>query len=173
MRIRTGGCRAFNVNKLSVELLSDLRYNRRSGIFTWKRGQLRGERAGSIATKGYRQIGIAGRYYMAHRLAWLAVYGCPPSRQIDHINGKPDDNRIANLRDVPGSWNIQNRREALRNNKSSGVLGVHRWGKNWVAHIRVGGKDGKLMNVGCFDTIAKASQAYMAAKRRLHPGSTL
>ena len=46
---------------------------------------------------GYRTVAIRGNKYLAHRIIWLMVHGSMPSGQIKHINGKRDDNRIANL----------------------------------------------------------------------------
>ena len=55
--------------------------------------------AGSVHSTGYVRIGIDGRKYTSHRLAWLYVHGVWPSDQIDHINRNRSDNRIANLRE--------------------------------------------------------------------------
>jgi hypothetical protein len=87
-------------------------YDKDTGIFTrrhfGKRSKLAG-RVGNIKTNGYLEVGIGGKKYLLHRLAWLYTYGLWPLFHIDHINGIKTDNRIANLRDVTHTVNMQNR----------------------------------------------------------------
>jgi len=122
------------------ELLS---YDPDSGKFTWKisRG---GVRAGSVADSlnslGYIRIGVDGKTYKAHRLAWLYTYGYDPEHGIDHKNGIRNDNRISNLREVSQVCNMQNTK--VSSNNTSGFPGVS-WQKQrqkWVAQIMVQGK---------------------------------
>ena len=78
-----------------------LNYDPDMGAFTWRqgRGPVRaGGVAGCLTRKGYRRIQIDGQNYMAHRLAWLYMYGSWPPEQIDHINEIKSDNRLDNLR---------------------------------------------------------------------------
>lgn len=117
---------------------------------------------------GYRKIRIDGHQFLAHRLAWVYVYGVWPA-EIDHVNGNRSDNRIANLRSVSHRDNQQNMR-LPRSNNSSGYLGVHFDRGRWVAQIR---SEGMRHRLGRFDTAEEASDAYLAAKRRLHPFSTI
>lgn len=56
----------------------------------------------------YFTMGFQGRRYLAHRVIWALHYGSEPTGIIDHINGKPWDNRIENLRDVDHSRNRMN-----------------------------------------------------------------
>ena len=131
-----------------------------------------GEVAGFVDVHGYRIIGIKGRYYKAHRLIWLHVYGVWPNKQIDHINGIRDDNRLHNLRDVEHSINMQNQKRAQSDNRSSGLLGAH-WHNSqqaWHARIQVN-KRSKFL--GAFATPEEAHAAYLEAKRRLHEGCTI
>jgi len=144
-------------------------YDPSSGAFTWlaRRSQrvLAGSVAGSICCLGYRTIGIEGRCYKAHRLAWLITYGKWPSGHLDHINGDRADNRIANLRMATVAGNMQNRGKMPSN--KSGFKGV--WfrlqRKRWVASISV---DGRQRHLGTFHTPEQASAAYAEAARRLH-----
>jgi hypothetical protein len=66
------------------------------------------------------------------------MHGYFPENFIDHINGKRDDNRIKNLREVSFRCNIRNSK--VRNTNTSGVTGVtfDRDLKKWRASISVG-----------------------------------
>lgn len=148
-------------------------YDKDTGLFTWKHGQAGGAKVGTSDPDGYRLLRFQGRNHFQHRLAWLWVYGAWPSGQIDHINGEKSDNRLANLRDVSGRINNQNRKSALSRN-ISGYLGVsfHRWAKTkpWAAGISA---DGVRYNLGRFDTPEEAHAKYIEAKRVLHEGCTI
>lgn len=118
---------------------SVLHYNPDTGVFTWLQKMSNNVAAGSVAGTihhaGYRVIGICGKTYGAHRLAFLYVEGSLPSHEVDHINGVRDDNRWSNLRAVTVMENRRNAKQQSRN--KSGVCGVH-WYKQtsrWQAQI--------------------------------------
>lgn len=161
--------------RLTVERVRELLdYDPETGLLTWRcqRGpRIAGDHAGGICPLGYIQIMVDGHNYRAHRLAWLLTHGTWPTKFIDHLNGIRDDNRLENLRDAPRFINQQNMRSA-RSDNSTGVLGVS-WdsrAKNFRAQIRVSGKH---TYIGGYSTPEEAHQAYLEAKRRLHPGNTL
>lgn len=149
------------------ELLS---YDGLTGQFLYRAGRS-GVRnlakpAGSINAKGYRVLHIDGREYRAHRMAWLYVHGVHPTGEIDHRNGMTDDNRIANLRDVPTRVNAENRSRAQGYSKT-GLLGVRVTpGGRYQAQIWAQGTQHYL---GVFDTQEEAHAAYLTAKRLIHP----
>jgi len=145
-----------------------LNYDPETGVFTHK--TTRGSRAypGSVAGRinswGYRQIGVDGRYHMAHRLAWLYMYDEWPDKQIDHINGDPDDNRLANLRLVTQKQNMENQK--LHANNSSGHRGVA-WNKSngkWVAYVN---HFGKRLYLGTFSEISDAASTVKRVRDQL------
>ena len=146
-----------------------LNYEPESGLFTWRGGSKSGLAAGSQMKRGYCRIGVMGRKYFAHRLAWLHFYGAWPKNQIDHIDGCRNNNRIDNLRDVTREMNCQNQRKPQRSN-THGYLGVTRIGNKWASFLWL---NGKPFRVGVFDSPDIAHQAYVVAKRQLHPGCTL
>jgi hypothetical protein len=161
----------------SIDVIARIRslldYDRETGTFRWtaitsNRVKI-GADAGWINSNGYRMIRVDGHQYMAHRLAWLIVHGRFPVGDIDHINGIRTDNRIANLREATRSLNMQNLRRA-RADSTTGVIGVRRMLKKWQAEIQV---NHRKIYLGTFDSIDDARTAYLAAKRRLHPGNTL
>lgn len=157
-----------------AELKSRLDYNPDTGEFHWKIKPSKrfpaGMKAGSNVN-GYIRIHMNSKLYGAHRLAWLYVHGEHPEHQIDHINGNPSDNRIANLRKATQFENAQNIRRPQKNN-SHGNLGIsydpHK--KLWRARI---GINGKRKYIGRFKSQEDAAQAYINAKRELHLFNTL
>lgn len=143
-----------------------LKYEPETGFFTWiasPANRVRtGSRAGSKSASGYRYIYVKGKAYSEHRLAWLYTQGCWPAGHIDHKNRILDDNRLENLREATRSQNQANR-VAARNSKS-GVKGVHRHGRKWVAHIQ---RDHTQVYLGTFETSGEASAAYQSAAHSL------
>jgi hypothetical protein len=114
---------------------------------------------------GYWGIGIEGRSYAAHRLAWLYVTGEWPKDQIDHINCTRADNRFSNLREATNAENSKNSK--ISKNNTSGFKGVS-WdqrNKKFIASIGVGGK---LLYLGRFRDPRAASQAYREAAEKHH-----
>ena len=116
--------------------------------------------AGWITADGRRQIMFKGKHYKAHRLIFLYEYGRLPDNDIDHINGKPLDNRIENLRDVTTQENNKNKRK--QSNNTSGHMGVswHKGVEKWQAQIQV---DGVVMYLGYFNVLEDAVAARQAA----------
>jgi hypothetical protein len=155
------------------QILAVLKYDRSAGRFFWRAGARCGQRAGAVATKGYRQIKIAGRSYMEHRLAFVIVHGRAPAALVDHRNHRKADNRARNLRDYTRSQNGQHRRAKSRNR--AGLLGVYKVHRPnavrpYRALIRV---EGKLRHLGVFKSARAAQAAYIAAKRIHHPAGEL
>ncbi|WP_428700722.1 HNH endonuclease [Stenotrophomonas indicatrix] len=133
-------------------------------------GRCAGTVVGTRRDDGYLDVGVAGRTVLAHRLAWLLITQEEPPVEIDHINGRKDDNRFKNLRGASRAENNQNRLVPHANNRT-GRLGVYRnRAGRFVARIRV---DGRLQHIGVYATPDEASDAYLSAKRQLHRGNTL
>lgn len=151
------------------ELKRCLSYDPETGVFTWAfraRNSIKiGDVAGSMSRSGYQYIGINGKRYLAHRLAWLYVQGVWPENDVDHINRIKTDNRIANLRDATKSQNLGNSKTSRKN--TSGVKGVcwHRHIRKWQATIHMHGKNRHL---GYFATREAAAEAYRAAAENHH-----
>lgn len=158
------------------EARASVHYDPETGIFyyTARRSNAtrKDARAGTAQTEGHIKVYVGDRQYLAHRLAFLLMNGSWPKYVVDHIDGNPANNRWTNLRDVPQKTNVYNIKDTPRHNKHSKLLGAH-WcaqGKLWKSSIQV---DGKVVRLGVFKTAEEASAAYLAAKRRLHPGFML
>lgn len=157
-------------NKMQIDkkdLLSLLKYDKDNGIFTWKHRnalmfshcgnpervcnswntQNANKIAGCITkttTNKYILIKISlngnNKKYLAHRLAWLYIYGDFPNGDIDHVDGNGLNNCIYNLRIVDSAINHQNQKLICTN--TSGFCGVyfHEKTSKWYVQIVVNGK---------------------------------
>ena len=136
-----------------------LHYDKETGVFTRKTkvGKYElGSISGATHNKGYIQITVDDKNYLAHRLAWMYVFGKFPKKQIDHINRVKTDNSIKNLRDVDASTNQHN--IGVRSHNSSGITGVV-WNsrrQKWVAQIIY---RNKRYYIGTFKDVALAKIA--------------
>lgn len=143
-----------------------LDYDPVTGILTWKVYRnpraLEHQVAGYLGNQGYLMIGLLGKNYQAHRLAWLLHYGHWPVEQLDHINHVRTDNRICNLREVTQSANLKNKSKSKAN--SSNHTGVYKTAVgNWIARICV---DRRQINLGTFKSLEEAVAARQAANKQ-------
>lgn len=147
-----------------AQLRATLSYDEETGLFTRtvsSGGAKAGDVCGCQNVGGYIQVSVRGRLYLAHRLAWLYIYGVWPPFHTDHVNGDKTDNRIANLRLATSAQNCAN--TGPSRNNTSGVKGVY-WSKirkKWVAQIGVGGR---TINLGGFASLDEAQSARLAAE---------
>jgi HNH endonuclease len=151
---------------LTAEQLRELLdYDPDTGAFTWRVNTLKrdkGDTAGCpYGSLGYTKVTIGNQGYLAHRLAWLHVHGHWPKQNLDHKNGVPSDNRIANLRECDQSQNSANM--LIRPNNTSGHRGVmwNNRSRKWQAHITYRGKHKVL---GSFDTAERAAEVAKKAR---------
>ena len=147
---------------VSQEILQSLlNYDPVTGNFTRKNGS----KAGSLnKSDGYIYIRL-GKYgrFVAHRLAWVYMYGSIDQNEIDHINCIRHDNSIDNLRLVNRIQNANN--QGGRSDNTSGYTGVqwHTKDKAYRAFITM---NGKYTHLGNFKTLDEAITARTDAKRR-------
>ena len=159
----------------SKEILSTLlKYDPETGKLFWlaRSGSERVEYMWNVAhagkeaftyksPDGYLHGRICDIGARAHRVIWKMVHGDEPA-EIDHINGKRDDNTLSNLRRVTATENRRN--SCVRHDNVTGTPGVY-WEENhnkWRARIRV---NGKQLHLGRFDEKAKAIEARKKAER--------
>lgn len=133
-----------------------LEYDPKTGHFTWKvsRGKaMVGNIAGLLSSYGYRLIGIDGKLYFSGRLVWFYQHGRWPEPCIDHINGRRDDDRLINLREVSYRMNNVN----TIKHRSGHLIGTTKRKEGWIAQIQTGKR---RRRVGPFPTALEAHQAY-------------
>jgi hypothetical protein len=148
------------------ELKDLLIYNDKTGEFKWKVGRRKSKKGDIICTNrnGYLYGCINYKVYSLHKLAWLYTHGYLP-KEIDHINGIKDDNRLVNLRPCTRVQNCQNRVDTK--NKSSGIRNVHwhKGAKKWQVRIKT---VTKRLSLGLFDDLELAELVAIEARIKYH-----
>ena len=143
---------------LTQELVrSLLRYEPETGRFFWLKtgvGRVRYE-AGNFS-RGYVRIGIHGKVYYAHRLAFLYMTGRMPD-VVDHKDGDPSNCRWDNLRESTHADNGKNTthrgyHKASRSNKFAAQMTTNY----------------RTVHLGTFETPEEARSAYLSAKDDAH-----
>lgn len=142
-------------------------YDPDKGLLLWKNPVARnvkvGSAAGSLTNLGYRKIMVDGRFYLAHRLIWMYVYGEDPGpSQVDHRDedALKDYNVISNLQLVT---HRSNSAKSHAHRKKSGLPQGAVWdktGQKYRAQIWV---DGKYRHLGMFTTAEAAGAAFQDA----------
>jgi hypothetical protein len=127
-------------------------------------GRTIGKPAGGIREGGYKTLCVDGRHYPEHHLVWLWHYGVLP-KELDHENGKPADNRIANLRLSTRCENMWN--QVARKHNTSGYKNVtwHKATNKWAAQIRYAGK---RKHLGLYEDASDANEFAMLAAEMVH-----
>lgn len=148
------------------ELKATFIYDEQTGAFTRRMAHGRVKPTGTINTLGYKVIGFKSKLWLAHRLAWLYVYGAYPDCDIDHIDENKSNNAISNLRLATRSQNMQNVRNPNKNNAQK-VRGVyfHKPTGLYTARIIL---DGVTKSLGYYKTIEEATLARQTAKKCYH-----
>jgi hypothetical protein len=148
-----------------TELLELLSYDAATGewrarVATKKRKI--GDRVESRGGPGYLAVFVAGRQFLAHRLAWFYMTGTWP-RYIDHRDRNPTNNKWENLRECDQHQNGGNSKH--RKNNVSGHKGVY-WEpkrKRWHAQIKLYRKS---IFLGRFKEKEEAIATYKEAAQR-------
>lgn len=151
--------------EITQSLLMELfDYNPESGTFLWKRPRSNrvraGSEAGAVASNGCRYIYVDGKSILAHRLAWLYVYGKWPIHNLCAVDGDYLNLAISNY--VEESWSETACKGKHRGPGSSGIKGVT-WDKSkrlWVAYIT---RDYKKVFLGRYASKEAAAEAYRSA----------
>lgn len=154
-------------------LRARLMYDPNTGELHWRacsRNGFDGKAAGSRGAEGIN-VHIDRRKYKAHRVAWAIYHGVWPRHGIDHIDGDPYNNRIANLRDVPQGVNTENLRRPTRAN-TTGYLGVSKIAKSGRYRAKIQSSR-KTIHLGEYDSPEIAHAVYVEAKRKLHEGCAI
>ena len=129
--------------------------------------RLRGKEAGGVrpnhAGKKYWVIKIGKVAHKRARLIFLVARGHLPTPCVDHINGDSLDDRIVNLREatvLQNAWNHKRRKRG-----SSLPMGVRTVtnSSRYQARLAV---NGKMIHLGCFDSVEQAATVYRQAREK-------
>jgi hypothetical protein len=125
------------------------------GNLIWRSGPRRGRIAGWVDGDGYVLVRYHNTLVRAHNIIWLYFNGSWPTHEIDHMNNRPGDNRIENLRPATRGENANNQK--LQSRRQGKYKGVHKNKTSYYVKIK---KDGKQYNVGSFKCEKEAARAY-------------
>jgi hypothetical protein len=134
----------------------------RNGNLYWKisRGSAKqGNLVGNLDKEGYRKVLLRPKSYRVHNLIWAYHYGYLP-KQLDHIDGNPQNNAIENLRLATSAQNNANRGKHKRN--TTGFKGVT-WVKachKYSARLAI---NKSRLFLGYFSSPEQAHLAYVEA----------
>ena len=156
--------------KLNQEIVRELfDYDAKEGVLIWKSLKSKRIKVGSIAgcinAKGYVQVAVLGKRYLAHRVIWLWHYGYVPENVIDHINRDKKDNRLDNLRETSSQCNMRNSKLCKRN--TSGVKGVY-WNSRdskWISQITI---EGAQKHLGICEDFIEAVAHRLAGEQAIN-----
>ena len=117
-----------------------------------------GKEAGYPRADGYVQVRVEGKLYYRHRLIYAAAKGLIVLAEVDHVNGTPGDDRVANLRLVDRHQQQKNLKRFRTN--TSGRVGVCvGTRKAWQAGIWHRNKRYHLGEFECFEDAVAARKA--------------
>ena len=150
---------------ITQEFLSEL-FEYKDNQLYWKvdriANRLKGKPAGCLDGRGYLQTKIKNVLYKNHRLIFMMQHGYVPGI-IDHVDGNPLNNKIANLRPATISQNAMNAKVYCTN--KSGVQNVswHKKAKKWEVKLQI---KGKRIHFGAFEDIELAVAVAKAIRNK-------
>ena len=101
------------------EIKDKFSYDPETGVLTHNHsvgGVAKYSEAGTINQKGYRQVCMNKKVFLAHRLIYKLMTGKDPVEVLDHKDGNRCNNRWENLRPATwqeNNWNRGNHSETL------------------------------------------------------------
>lgn len=144
------------------ELKSLIKYKKTTGEIIRKRT---GDVAGYTSKKGYVQVKLRGKTYLAHVIAWYYVTGEYPSFIVDHKDHVRWNNRWSNLRKADEAMNSWNTRR--RSDNTSGVKGLCKDSRTGLWRARLGFR-GRVYSCGYHKTKRAATEALRVRRNELH-----
>lgn len=119
-----------------------------------------GQEAGTQHDCGYKRVMVQGKNLYVHRIIFAILHGEWPE-QIDHINGKRQDNRAENLRGVTNLINCHNKHVPRPTNSGSPNVYLDRRYGTYKATIY---SNRSRFYLGTFKNLSEASAAVERAK---------
>lgn len=129
-------------------------------ILEYETGLLYRRSSGKLAVHNhskYYRVFFRGSKYYAHHIVWCITRGYWPNEKLDHWDGNGYNNRPDNLREATGTQN-------LANADYGPSRGIEAHGNKY--RVRIWCK-GIRHNIGSFDTLLEAHEAYKEAANKL------
>lgn len=148
-----------------------LDYDRTTGQFRWKRPTVRQPKrwfAGNKSVRNYWRLYIDGHHYLAHVIAFVIVRGRWPRHEISRRDRDQTNNRWSNLRELPHSKVVLNRRKGVNN--TTGYRGVSQY-RTPAGRLRFRAAldiHGQRVGLGLFDTAKDAGMAWVKAAQEIY-----
>lgn len=140
-------------------IIKKLSYNPDTGLFNSK---LSGRNIGYLDKDGYVVINIYNHEYRAHKLVMILQGVDLRGLEVDHADGKRNNNKLSNLSAVTKQANAKNKR--LKSNNKTGIHGVS-WDKNLLKwRSRISTNKNKNTSLGCFSSFFDACCARKSAE---------
>ena len=121
-----------------------------------------GDVAGSLKPDGYWKVRDRGHPRGVHIVVWEMFNGPIGSREVDHIDGNPGNNKISNLRATDRAGQCRN--AARRKDNTTGVKGVHKVAAGYVARVQADG----VRHQRAFNTLQQAAEWVRDKRQEVH-----
>jgi len=119
------------------------------------------EPKGSVDSKGYVRIGVCGKLYRAHRLAFLCM-GVELPVQVDHKDMDKTNNSWDNLRPSTNQTNQWNTKKRVTNTSGHKNVFWRPERNHW--QVRIATKDNPRKYIGSYKDFEEAVKAATAAR---------
>jgi hypothetical protein len=127
-----------------------------------------GKTAGTLQTGRYgRQdwrITYKNVNYKVSRVIYTKLFYNPGNLTVDHVDRDSTNNKVSNLRLANSHEQIINRKS--KNNLKAKGVSWNNTRKKWCAQIK---NKGKSKNLGRYECLKEAAEAYNTAALKLHP----
>lgn len=161
-----------NINETESQAIKSS-WRLQDGIILWNRPAGRGKKIGdpvgfSVRKSGHRNVflSINGKFsgFVYARVVWFLHHGYWPTKEIDHIDCNPQNDKIENLRLATRFENCQNTRFGRTRKQFKGTFQDKRNGK-WNCQIQA---FGKVYGKYGFSTEQEAYEARQQLATKLH-----
>lgn len=140
------------------EIIRNWRYEPETGTLYWLKQKPKVPKtliAGSSHPDGSIKVGLSGKRYRLHRIAWTYMTKETPPVVIDHIDGDPSNNKWSNLR---AATHVKN-----QGNLNVSPKGFTKRGNKFEVSIRM---NKQKIYLGLYKTIEEASMVYQEAHKK-------
>lgn len=140
----------------------------KNGTLYWredrKSNKVKNKQAGSVHVSGYIVVRLQNKLYFLHRLIFLYHHGFLP-KNVDHIDGNKQNNKIENLREATTQENQFNAKKSQKNTSGYKNVSFCKNSKKWFVQLRINKKN---RYIGYFADIELADLVAQEARDKYH-----